>query len=335
MSKRSGKDGSLYQVIEPYRTGWLDVSGGHRLVYELCGNPAGIPVVVLHGGPGAGCTPTHRRYFDPDVFHIVLFDQRGAGRSRPYASIHENTTQHLVEDIEAIRGYLGIERWLVFGGSWGSTLALVYATRHPASCLGLILRGVWLCRPGDLEWWFDGLRSMAPDYWESFAAHIPESERNQLLAAYYRRLVDPDPAVHGPAAAAWCLYEERCSRLRGAFASAPPVTRLSLARIEAHYMRHRAFLRPGALIQSLPRITHLPCVIIHGRFDLLCPLDGAVEVAQHWPNSRLVIVPNAGHAASEQGIQRALVRATEGMGRMLAHARPLSSSLHHAEFDQA
>ena len=317
-------DGSpLYPEIVPYRSGVLGVSGGHRLAYELCGNPAGEPVVVLHGGPGAGCTPMHRRFFDPASYRIVLFDQRGAGRSTPYASLHRNTTQDLVADIEALRRHLRIERWMVFGGSWGSTLALAYAAAHPQACRALVLRGIWLCRASDLDWWFDGLRSVFPEYWQAFASAIPEAERSDLLGAYLQRLSDPDPAVHRPAATAWNLYETRCSRLLAPEGDqlADASARLSLARIEAHFMRHRAFLRAGELLDAVPRIRHMPAVIVHGRYDMLCPVEGAFRLARDWPAAELVIIPDAGHSATEPGIQRALVGATDRFRRP-AGARP-------------
>ncbi|HEY4647267.1 MAG TPA: alpha/beta fold hydrolase, partial [Steroidobacteraceae bacterium] len=203
----------LYPPIEPYETGFHPVSDGHCLAYELCGNPHGRPVVFLHGGPGAGCTPTHRRFFDPAVYKIVLFDQRGAGRSTPAASVDANTTAHLVDDIESLRRHLRTDRWAVFGGSWGSTLGLAYAAAHPEACRALILRGIWLCRPIDLQWWFDGIRLVYPEYWQAFVARIPPAERHDLLDAYLRRLLAPDPAVHMPAAIAWEKYETSCERL--------------------------------------------------------------------------------------------------------------------------
>jgi proline iminopeptidase len=313
---------ALYPEIQPHRAGSLPVADGHVLAWEQCGNPAGLPVVVLHGGPGAGCTAMQRRFFDPAAYRIVLFDQRGAGRSTPHASLHRNTTADLVADIEALRDALGIGRWLVFGGSWGSTLALAYAQAHPRRCLGLVLRGVWLCRPDDLAWQFHGLRGIYPEYWRDFAAWLPEAERGDPIAAYLRRLVDPDPAVHLPAAARWNAYEARCSRLHpmadDEVAALPP--RLALARIEAHYMRHAAFLRPRQLLDAVPRLRHLPAVVVHGRYDMLCRIDAAFALVEGWSAARLVVVPDAGHSAGEPGIQRALVAATDGF-RSLAVRR--------------
>ena len=299
----------LYPPITPHDTGVLSGPGGHRLAYEVCGNPKGSPVVFLHGGPGAGCAPYHRQFFDPAVYRIVLFDQRGAGRSTPYASIENNTTWDLVADIEQLRTHLGIERWVVFGGSWGSTLALAYASRHADRCAGLILRGIWLCRPIDLKWWLEDIRMVYPDYWLAFASHIPAEERSDLLAAYSRRLNDPDPATHDPAATAWDRYETRCSRIIPS-GGGSGAARLPLARFEAHYMTHGAFLQLDELVESVPRFRHVPGIIIHGRYDMLCPLQGAMELATAWPEAVLEIVPDAGHSALEPGITQRLVAAT-------------------------
>jgi proline iminopeptidase len=312
MGKDSELASYLYPAIEPYQTGFLMVSCGHRLAYEICGNPEGRPVVFLHGGPGAGCTPTHRQFFDPAVYKIILFDQRGAGRSTPSASINDNTTVDLVNDIELIRAHLNVRDWVVFGGSWGSTLALAYASAHPEACRALILRGIWLCRPSDLQWWFDGIRIVYPEYWEAFASHIPEIERHDLLTAYLLRLTNTDPAIHMPAAAAWDRYETCCSRLMPQSEEDPSddQSMLSLARIEAHYMRHAAFLGENELIEAVPRLRHVPCAIVHGRYDMLCPVEGAFALAQSWPEATLNIVPDAGHSAMEPGICRQLVLAT-------------------------
>lgn len=309
--ERSG--GDLYPPIEPYETGVLAVSDGHRLAYELCGNPQGRPVVFLHGGPGAGCATVHRRFFDPAVYRIVLFDQRGSGRSTPAASIEANTTPDLVRDIEALRRHLDVRRWVVFGGSWGSTLALAYAAKHPEACRALVLRGIWLSRPSDLTWWLEGLRIFFPEHWHAFVRYIPAGERGDLLEAYFRRLVDLDPAVHMPAAAAWVTYEASCETLlpRAEPPEPPNIGTLALARIEAHYMRNAAFLSEGELLGAVPRFRHVPAVIVHGRYDMLCPVDGAVELAEEWRTAALTIVPDAGHAALEPGIRRALIEATD------------------------
>jgi proline iminopeptidase len=303
----------LYPSIEPFDTGTLRVSACHTLAYEQCGNPAGRPVVFLHGGPGAGCTATHRRFFDPSAYRIVLFDQRGAGRSSPSASIEENTTALLVEDIERIRAHLNIRRWVVFGGSWGSTLALAYAAAHPEACRALVLRGIWHCRAIDIIWWFENIRMVYPEYWRTFADFIPIPERGNLLEAYLRRLMDPDPAVHLPAAIVWDKYETSCARLLppDSVANEPRSNVLAMPRIEAYYMRHAAFLRENELIEAVPRFRHVPTEIIHGRYDMLCPVEGAYALADVWPEATLSIVPDAGHSALEPGIRRRLVAATD------------------------
>jgi len=303
---------SLYPDIEPFNSGYLLVGDGHSLYYEVCGNPDGRPVVYLHGGPGAGCNPNLRRFFDPAAYKIILFDQRGAGRSSPVASIEHNTTQDLVKDIESLRLHLGIERWLVFGGSWGSTLALAYAAAYRDSCGGLILRGVWLCRPSDLIWWFYERRRVFPDYWREFASQIPVSEQNDLLGAYARRLNNPDPAIHMPAAIAWRKYEIRCDTLLPRHQLEIPVTKqtLALARIEAHYMTHSAFLISGQLLSAVESFRDIPAVIIHGRYDMSCSLDAAFLLVERWPNAVLNIVADAGHSAMEPGIAHSLIAAT-------------------------
>jgi proline iminopeptidase len=302
----------LYPPIEPHEQGVLPVSDGHRIAYEVCGAPGGRPALVVHGGPGAGCVPDQRRFFDPAVYRIVLFDQRGAGRSEPLACLEHNTTADLIADIEALRRHLQIDGWLVFGGSWGSTLALAYAAARPEACRALVLRGIWLCRPEDLQWWFYGLRSVYPDHWQAFASFIPASERHDLLAAYYARLVHPDAAIHLPAAAAFRSYELRCEKLiTDDQVEAPPDRRtLAAARIEAHYMRNAVFLPPDFLRASVGKFRNTPAAILHGRYDMLCPLEGAYALADVWPEADFEIVPAAGHSAYEVGTRRGLVAAT-------------------------
>ena len=305
--------GDLYPEVEPYETGFLPVADGHRLAYELCGNPQGRPVVFLHGGPGAGCWSVHRRFFDPIAYRIILFDQRGAGRSTPTACIDANTTPDLVCDIEALRRHLGVQRWVVFGGSWGSTLALAYAAAHADACRALVLRGIWFCRRNDVQWWFEGLRLFFPEHWRAFVSHIPEAERGSLLEAYFRRLVHADPAVHMPAAVAWATYEMRCETLLPRADALEPAScgTLAMARIEAHYLRHFSFLKEGELLAAVPRFRHVPGVIVHGRYDMLCPIDGAFALAEAWPEAVFSIAPDAGHSALEPGITRRLVAATD------------------------
>lgn len=296
--------GELYPEIDPYRAGLLDLDHLHQMYWEECGNARGMPVVFLHGGPGAGSAPAHRRFFDPAHYRIVVYDQRGAGRSRPLGELRDNTTPLLVEDLERLRRYLGIERWLVFGGSWGSTLALAYAITHPERCTGLILRGIFLCRRSEIEWFLYGLRNLFPEAWTSFASAIPRAERGDLLAAYYRRLTDPDSAVHMPAARAWSIYEGSCSTLLASPETvayfAGDVVALGLARIEAHYFTHDIFMPENALLANIARIRSVPGVIVQGRYDAVCPIVTADDLHRAWPEADYIIVPDAGHSAWEQ-----------------------------------
>lgn len=315
----------LFAEVEPYASGWLAVGGGHEIYWETCGNPRGAPVVFLHGGPGGGSLPHHRRFFDPAFWRIVLFDQRGAGRSIPAASIADNTTAHLVADLERLREALGIARWLLFGGSWGATLALAYAEAHAERCLGLVLRGIFLARPAEIEWFVYGMRHIFPEAWRAFAGFLPEHERGDLLRNYYRRLVDPNPAVHLPASRAWDRYEGACSTLLPQEGSMPIDTdaaALSIARIEAHYFVHDAFLGDNQLLRNVARIRALPCTIVQGRYDIVCPTATADELARAWPEAEYVIVPDAGHSVREPGITRELVAAVERMrARITGDAR--------------
>lgn len=312
---------TLYPAIEPYQTGTLALDHGHVMYFEQSGNPNGVPVVFLHGGPGAGAVAAHRRFFDPRYYRIVIFDQRGAGRSTPLGEIAHNTTPLLVADIETLRRHLGIDRWLVFGGSWGSTLALAYGEAHPDRCTGFVLRGIFLCRPAEIDWFLYGIRRFFPDHWQDFAAHIPPAERHDLLAAYHRRLLDPDPRVHMPAAHAWSIYEGSCSTLLPSpetiAAFSEDRMALGLARIEAHYFANRIFLPENALLAQVGRIRSLPCVIVQGRYDVVCPVTTADELAQAWPEAEYVVVPDAGHSAMEPGIKAALVAATESFKKRL------------------
>jgi len=304
----------LFPSIEPYASGMLARTAPHRLYWEQSGNPAGQPVVFLHGGPGAGASAEHRRFFDPAHYRIVIFDQRGAGRSTPLGELSANTTPDLIADIEALRQHLGIERWLVFGGSWGSTLALAYAEAHPQRVAGLILRGIFLCRPEEIDWFLHGIRWMYPEVWRRFAEGVPAAERGDLLHAYHRRLIDPDPAVHMPAARAWSTYEGACSTLLPSPETVAAFGRdtmaLGLARLEAHYFVNRIFLDENALLRDVGRIRGIPGVIVQGRYDLVCPIRSADDLHRAWPEAEYVIVPDAGHSAMEPGIRRSLVAAT-------------------------
>lgn len=301
----------LYPPIEARDQGFLDVGDGHQLYWEECGNPDGVPVVFLHGGPGAGTSPQHRRFFDPDHWRIILFDQRGAGRSKPHASIEYNTTAHLAQDIEKLRVFLGVEHWLVFGGSWGALLALVYAIEHTERCLGLILRGVFLGRAEELDWFLNGMGTFFPEAHRDFHQFLPEQEHTDVLDNYVSRLNDPDPAVHMPAARAWNAYENACSVLVPRYPGGVGPAALHLARIEAHYFRHGMFLEENYILKHIDRIQGLPGTIVQGRYDAICPIRTADALAQAWPQASYVIVPDAGHSALEPPIRRALVRAGE------------------------
>lgn len=305
----------LFPEIEPYEKGYLAVGGPHQIYWEQCGNPNGVPVVFLHGGPGAGASPTHRRFFDPAHYRIVIFDQRGAGRSKPLGDLTDNTTGHLIADIEMLRQKLGIERWMVFGGSWGSTLALAYAEAHPQRVRALILRGIFLCRKSEIDWFLYGMRTFAPEAWRSFVEHLPEPERGDLLASYYRRLTDPDPNVHMPAARRWSVYEGTCCTLLPSPETVESfgrdTTALGLARMEAHYFIHSIFLPENALLENVGRIRRIPGFIVQGRYDLVCPIETADELHRAWPEAEYVVVPDAGHSALEPGIRAQLVAAME------------------------
>lgn len=309
----------LYSPIEPYASHRMAVDG-HDLYIEESANPAGIPAVFLHGGPGAGSDPVHRSFFDPALYRVVLFDQRGCGRSRPHAGLANNSTWHLVADLERIRERLGIERWLVFGGSWGSTLALAYAETHPDRVSALILRGIFLCRPEEIRWFYqEGANWVFPDWWQDFLAPIPAEERQDLLHAYHRRLTGDNEIARLAAAKAWSLWEGRTASLlenpylQNQFASARFA--LALARIECHYFVNGAFLEPNQLLRDAHRLQGIPGVIVQGRYDLICPLRSAWELHQAWPGSELVVVPDAGHSAFEPGIRAALVAATDRFSR--------------------
>ncbi len=309
----------LYPPLEPYASEWLAVDG-HEIYLEQSGHPAGIPAVFLHGGPGAGCDPIHRRFFDPARYRIILFDQRGAGRSRPHAELTHNTTWHLVADLELIRQRLGIERWLVFGGSWGSTLALAYAQTHPERVMALVLRGVFLCRPAEIAWFYqEGASWVFPDYWRDFLAPIPPEERGDLIGAYHRRLTGDNEIARLATAKAWSVWEGRTSTLltnpavQNHFAGAHFA--LALARIECHYFVNQSFLAPDQLLRDAHRLHGIPGIIVQGRYDLICPMRSAWELHQAWPDSELVVVPDAGHSAFEPGITAALVAATDRLPR--------------------
>jgi proline iminopeptidase len=305
----------LFPPIEPYASGMLDLGEPHRMYYEQSGNPRGMPVVFLHGGPGAGSSAVHRQFFDPAFYRIVVLDQRGAGRSTPLGCLEDNTTPHLIADLERLRAHLGIDRWMVFGGSWGSTLAIAYAEHHPERVRALVLRGIFLCRASEIEWFLYGLKTIFPEAWRTFAGYIPEAERGDLLSGYHVRLVDPDPAVHMPAARSWSVYEGSCSTLlpNPALVAdfATDRVALGLARIEAHYFRHDIFLPENFLLERAERLKKIPGVIVQGRYDIVCPTVSADDLHHAWPEAEYLVVPDAGHSAFEPGIRSRLVAATE------------------------
>jgi proline iminopeptidase len=306
----------LYRPVEPFATHRLDVDHDHRLYVEECGRPDGIPAIFLHGGPGAGCEPAHRAFFDPRRYRAVLFDQRGCGRSTPHASLTANTTRDLIADIERIRERLGIERWLVFGGSWGSTLALAYAETHPERVAALVVRGIFLCRDEEIRWFYqEGASWLYPDYWEQFLAPIPVEERGDLLSAYHKRLTGEDEATRLVAAQAWSVWEGRTATLRAnpdiEAHFAHPHVALSLARIECHYFMNRSFFRPNQLLEDAHRLQDIPGIIIQGRYDTICPMHSAWDLHQAWPSAELQVIADAGHSAFEPGIRMALVAATD------------------------
>jgi len=304
-------DKDLYPALDAHASGMLDVGDGHALYWEESGNPEGAPVVFLHGGPGAGCSPLHRRFFNPAHYRIVLFDQRGCGRSTPFGSTVANTTDHLIADIETLRRHLTVESWLVFGGSWGATLAIAYGQAHPDRCRGFVLRGVFLGTHDEMDWFLTGMRRFFPEAWQAFADHVEERSGPALLAAYSQRLHDPSPSVHRAAAEAWARYETACSRLLPGNLEPGGGWALALARLEVHFFAHHMFLTEGQLMANLDRIAHLPALIVQGRYDVICPPVTATALANKWSGAELSMIPDAGHAALEPGVRAALVHATD------------------------
>ncbi|MTI15591.1 prolyl aminopeptidase [Sansalvadorimonas verongulae] len=312
---------TLYPPIKPYARHNLPVSGGHKIYVDESGNPEGIPVIFLHGGPGGACDKHSRRFFDPQMYRIITWDQRGCGRSTPHAELKDNTSDDLVSDMETIRTELKIDRWLVLGGSWGATLALLYAARHTDKVLGLVLRGVYLGRESDSRWLFskEGSGRIFPDYWQTFAAHFPENERDDLLQACYKRLTGDDELARMGAAKAFCTWDAHCSTLRPSQevldSFSDPHKAIALARICTHYLANNIFLETDGVLPELSAIEDVPGIIVHGRYDIICPLENALTLQAAWPNSELRIVRDAGHSANESGIRDAMVRATDEMAR--------------------
>ena len=307
----------LYPPIQPYHQGKLPVSELHTIHYEQSGNPDGKPVIFLHGGPGGGITPMYRQYFNPQKWRIIIFDQRGAGQSTPYAELRENTTWDLVSDIEKLREHLKIEQWVVFGGSWGSTLALVYSQTHPTRCQGLILRGIFMLRQKELRWFYqEGASNIFPDAWQEYLKPIPPEERDDLISAYYKRLTSSDRDVRLAAARAWSIWEASTSKL---IPSQKSINRFgedefaeAFARIECHYFVNKGFFATeNQLLENVHKISHIPGVIVQGRYDVVCPMISAWELHQKWPKAKLIVVDDAGHSISEPGIRHALIEATD------------------------
>lgn len=305
----------IFPPVKPFCSGQLQVDDIHTLYWEQSGNPEGVPVLFLHGGPGAGTAASHRQFFDPDHYNIVLFDQRGSGKSTPLGEARENTTQLLIEDIERLREMMGIEEWLIFGGSWGSTLALAYGQAHPERCTGFILRGIFLGTQAEIDWFLEGMPLFFPEEHAQFVSLIPEDERGDLLGAYMKRLFGDDPVVSLRAAQAWSRYEANCLHLlprrEVARMFSAACVALGVGRLGAHYFSNKMFLTEGQLINDMDRISHLPAVIIQGRYDVLCPPRTAWQLRQAWPKASFQVVDDAGHAASEPSIANALVAATE------------------------
>ena len=315
----------LFPPLEPYDTGTLKVDAPHELYWERCGNPKGAPVLFLHGGPGSGCTVKHRRFFDPSFYNIHLFDQRGAGRSTPLGELSHNTTDHLIADIEKLRMLWGIETWHVFGGSWGSTLALAYAQAHPERVTTLVLRGIFLLRRWEIDWFLTQIGRIWPEAERQLLEPLSAAERTNVLEAYYQRLTHPDPAVHLPAARRWDYYESATSNLipdqEKVKAEQSDHHALGISRIEAHYFRNVLFKPDDKLLRDVHKIRHIPAVIVQGRYDLVCPLRSADDLHRAWPEADYIVVPDAGHSAMEPGIRRQLVAATERMKAYSGTAR--------------
>lgn len=305
---------NLYPEIEPYQHGWFKTSGIHQIYYEQCGNPDGTPVVFLHGGPGSGCNPGQRRFFDPAHYRIILLDQRGCGRSKPLGSIEDNSTDRLVSDIDGLRNLLAIERWLVFGGSWGSTLALAYAIAHPGNVTGLILRGIFLSRPTELSWFLRDVRHFYPEAWERLASFLDAAEQGNILEAYAKRVFSEHDDINIPAAIQWNAYEGGMMSLHSSNGSGPAVTnevQLARARVQIHYILNECFIGHRHILSEVSALAHIPATIVQGRYDMVCPPLTAWQLQQSMPHAQLHMIPDAGHSAMEPGTTSALIAATE------------------------
>jgi proline iminopeptidase len=305
----------LFPALTPYSSGFLAVDNIHNIYWEQSGNPDGVPVVLLHGGPGAGATPTHRRFFDPDHYRIIIFDQRGCGRSHPLGGLEKNTAQHLINDVEALRKHLNINRWHLFGGSWGSTLAMLYANIYPQNCLSLILRGIFLFEQDEVDWFLYGIRTVFPEAWEQFSNFLPESEQKNLLEGYYKRLTGDDAKQQMQAAIRWSLYEGACSSLLPNYETITTEDQkqhaLALARIESHFFTHEVITSAKSLLKTIDTIRAIPAIIIQGRYDIICPIATAYKLHHAWPEADYIVVPDAGHSALDPPLRSRLIEATE------------------------
>lgn len=305
----------LFPPITPYSSGFLAVDNIHNIYWEVSGNPDGVPILLIHGGPGAGATPTHRRFFDPDHYRIIIFDQRGAGRSAPLGSLENNTLEDLLSDMERLREHLNVQKWHLFGGSWGSTLAMSYAIRHPHRCLSLILRGIFLCEQEEMDWFLYGMKTVFPEAWEQFAGFIPEEEQGDMLGAYYRRLTGENEKERMEAAIRWSLYEGACSSLLPNYETITTDEQkqhaLALARIEAHYFKSQVIPPEKSILKKLDILRKIPAVIVQGRYDIICPISVAYRVHQLWPEADYIVVPDAGHSALDPPLRSRLIEATE------------------------
>jgi proline iminopeptidase len=311
---------NLYLEIEPFQCEWLATSKIHHIYYEQCGNPAGRPVVFLHGGPGSGCNPNQRRFFDPAYYRIILLDQRGCGRSKPLGCVEDNTTEHLVADIENLRNHLGIKSWLVFGGSWGSTLGLAYALAHPDRVTGLILRGIFLSRTSELDWFLNDVKHFYPESWEKLLAYLPPTERDNHLNAYAQRIFSDDTTISLPAAVSWNAYEGSILSLRPSTGTSTPVAndiQIARARVQLHYILHECFIGQRDILKEVTALAHIPTAIIQGRYDMVCPPLTAWQLSQAMPHAQFHVIADAGHSAMEGGITSALVAATERFKTLL------------------
>ena len=305
----------LFPALTPYSSGFLQLDHMHNIYWEQSGNPDGVPILLLHGGPGAGAGPTHRRFFDPDFYRIIIFDQRGSGRSHPLGSLENNTLAHLLDDIEALRTHLRIDRWHIFGGSWGSTLGMAYAAKHPQRCISMILRGIFLCEHSEIDWFLYGMKRFFPEAWEQFAGLLPEEEQTDLLEHYYARLTHHDTEIQTEAAIHWSLYEGACSSLYPNYETITTAEQkaqaVALARIEAHYFKHGVISTKDSLRGKIDILRPIPTVIVQGRYDTICPIETANDLHQLWPEADYIVVPDAGHSALDPALRSRLIEATE------------------------